>query len=200
MIDRMDLTKILAVLAAAYPHANITQQTAEVWLEMLGDLPLDQLKAATTKLMATSKFCPSIAEVRAAALSVRSDLTEKTGEEAWGLVLDGISSWGGYRAPQFNDPLIERAVQCTARWPDLCSAQMDDMPSHRARFIAAYDSIHRRVVEGYLLPDSLKRQIAECRKDFLAGTLGGNSPQDCISEQAVKARALVAGVGETSRG
>lgn len=187
---------VIAVLAAAYQRSDFNEQATAVWVEALDDLDPGALQIAVKKLIATAKFCPSIAEIRQAALHAVSSIGERSADEAWGDVLNAISTYGWAKPPQFDDPLVERALQCTIGWYDLCTSNIEDGPSHRARFIAAYESLHRRAVEGRLLPDSLRQEIANCRKDFIAGTLGGSSPQDYISDQAQRARALLNGVGD----
>jgi hypothetical protein len=186
----------LLVLEDAYPNGKkFTETSTAVWVAALKDLPERSLRLAVQQLVSKQTFMPSIAEIRHAAMAATSDLGERNAEEAWGAVLGAISRYGWSRQPQFEDPLVERALQCTIGWYDLCTSNLEDGPSHRARFIAAYEGLHRKTVEGRLLPDALRRQIADCRKDFVAGTLGGNGPQDYISDQRREALKALSGFG-----
>jgi hypothetical protein len=194
--DPVEVANVLGVLSAAFPSVTLTEQTAAVWAGALHDVPADALAAAAQKLIVTAKFFPAIAEVREAALSSMGLLPDRAAELAWGEVLDAVSRFGWARAPLFADPLVERALQCTIGWRDLCTSDLSDGSSHRARFIAAYDALQRRVREGLLLPDALRAQIAECRKDYVAGVLEDQHPdRESVSDQAKRARALVAGLG-----
>jgi len=191
---------VIATVATAYPHANFTADTAAVWRELLADIDVPTLKMAVTKLLATHKFCPSIAEVRAAALSTKRTIGEESPEAAWGVVLDAIRRFGWARQPSFTDPVIERALQCTIGWYDLCTSELSDGPSHRARFIAAYESLQAKVREGLLLPQSLRDQLEASRKDHVAGVLEDQYPgRESVSDQARHARALVSGLGDGPR-
>lgn len=186
----------LLVLEDAYPNGKKFSETATaVWVAALKDLPERSLRLAVQQLISKQTFMPSISEIRGAALAATDAIAEQSAEVAWGVVLDSISRFGWSRPPQFDDPLVERALQCTIGWYDLCTSNLEDGPSHRARFIAAYEGLHRKVLERRLLPEALKQQIADCRKDFVAGTLGGNSPQDYISDQRREALQAISGFG-----
>lgn len=65
-----ETAKILAVLKAAYPnfYKNLSAQDAEavitVWTIQLRSIPADIVYMAVTKLIATNRFPPAIAEVK----------------------------------------------------------------------------------------------------------------------------------------
>jgi hypothetical protein len=177
-MGRAESAQAVALLAATYPGAKFEQQgRADVWIRMLEDLPGDALKAAVTKLICTSTFCPSIAELRTAATAVTSpESSELTAGEAWGEVLSEIGRVGWCGAPRFSSPLIERAVQCTANWRDLCATDLDQMPTHRARFQSSFDGLQRQAHEQRVLPEALRQQIENCRADHLSGALDDARP------------------------
>lgn len=54
----------VGVLAAAYPNANLPDETIRVYVRILSDIPADALAGAITRLVKTSKFIPSISEIR----------------------------------------------------------------------------------------------------------------------------------------
>lgn len=191
-----DALKAVAVIASAYPHARFSEATVELWARMLGDIEGHSLALAVERLVATSKFCPSIAEVREAALGNEVAIGEMTAGEAWAVVLDTISGTGYARAPTFADPVVWRAVQCTSNWYDLCTSDVSDMPAHRARFQQAYESLATKVRQGLMLPESLRAAIEASRRESERGTLdNGDTRAQQISAQRAAALKLLGGFG-----
>lgn len=181
----------VAMLATAYPNAKLEDPTrAELWIRMLADLPGDALRAAVARLICTATFCPSIAELRAAATGIASPVSvESTPGEAWMAVLAEIDRVGYVGSPVFADPLVMRAVQCVARWYDLCTSDLSMMPAHRARFLEAYTDLQRKTREGRMLPEALRKQIDQCRRDHLRGALDDAQPprlQSAVARDALE--------------
>lgn len=70
-MNRSEATKILAVLAAAYPTASIKNATPDeaegivtVWAIQFATVPADIVFMAINKHISTGKFFPSISEVK----------------------------------------------------------------------------------------------------------------------------------------
>ena len=70
-MNRSEATKILAVLAAAYPTAAINKASPEeaegtvtVWTIQFANMPADIVFMAINKHISTSKYFPSISEVK----------------------------------------------------------------------------------------------------------------------------------------
>ena len=65
--------RVMAKLVVAYPAARVSEAEAlarlDVYAEQLGDIPADVLMAGAMAAARTIKFFPSIAEIRAAAMS-----------------------------------------------------------------------------------------------------------------------------------
>jgi hypothetical protein len=143
------------MLQAAYPGARWTEATADLYELMLADLDIGLASAALQRLIYTSKFLPSVAEIRAAAADVALG-PQRSGLDAWGDVLKAIRFVGSYGVPTFEDPLVGRCVT-TLGWRSLC---LSDTPEgvDRARFAELYERLQseervRDVSEpGRLLP------------------------------------------------
>lgn len=157
---KADAIRAIAVIAAHFPNAKFPEVTVDAWANSLANVEPAILMAAVTELCETSTFPPSLAEIRSAALA-QALPNEPTAEGAWGDVLDAISSFGGYRLPEFNDPDIMPAIRCISGWSDLCASNVSDMPSHRARFIEAYRGIASRRRNKQLTSPIKNTQIPE---------------------------------------
>ena len=157
-MKRKEVAQVVAMLAAAYPNANITDTTSSVYERMLADLDFETTERAVARLLGSSRFLPTIAEIRAAATELTIGPV-RTGVEAYDELMQAVRAhgrcYGGEPAPEFADPIIARAVGVWGSWNDLCSSPSDD-PGGRARFIELYDELAKRgrqdVASGIPLP------------------------------------------------
>ena len=137
----MQAAKLVAILIAAYPNSRSAVRdidaTSALYERMLADLDVNVATAAVERILATSKFLPSIAEIREAALAV-SVGGKRAGGEAWGDVIAAIGKFGQYRTPEFADALVEKTVRAFG-WREIC--QSENQQADRARFIELYDRL-----------------------------------------------------------
>lgn len=148
----IDAAKLVATLAAAYRDSKISPETSRVYESLLADLDLEVAKEAVLRLIATSKWLPTIAEIRSTAVDIERGPV-RSGGEAYGDVLAEIRRTGHYGVPRFNDPLVARCVEMMT-WRGLCLG--DNEASDRARFIELYENLASRartdIVAGRALP------------------------------------------------
>jgi hypothetical protein len=131
---------MVAVLAAAYPNSSISEQTAEVYEVSLADLDVRAAELSVQRLVATSRFMPTVSEIRETACSFALG-SKRTGGEAWGDVLLAIRRTGSYGKPRFSDALAAECVRLMG-WRNLCLSEND--AADRARFIELYDNLTDR--------------------------------------------------------
>lgn len=152
-MKRTEAAKIMAILVAAYPNAQVSEQTSEIYESMLADLDFETCKAAVMRLLAGSKFMPSIAEIRTTAADIQHG-PKRLGGEAWGDVVAEIRRVGYIGTPRFSDPCVAEVVRMLG-WQQLCKGESSEA-SDRARFIELYDGLQQRaradVVAGHALP------------------------------------------------
>lgn len=151
-MKRREVAQIVATLAAAYPNAQVSEATSAVYERMLLDLDFETTERAVARLLGTSRFLPTIAEIRGAAADLALGPV-RSGAEAWLDVIEEIRRVGQYEAPKFADPLVAEIVR-KCGWYGLCTD--DNLVSDRARFIEAYDAAAGRkradVASGIPLP------------------------------------------------
>lgn len=165
--------KLVAAMIAAYPTTKITDESAAVYVRMLADLDYDAASAALARLVATSKFPPSIAEIREATLAMLNGEV-RAGGEAWGDVLKAIGRYGRNRLPgqdfKFDDPTVAECV-AALKWREICDSENQE--ADRARFIQLYDRLaaqRRRSELSESLPAVQRfRELQEQRKRELEG-------------------------------
>jgi|GEM_PF-965915 len=157
----VEAAKAVALLAAAYPAARWSEQTGQIYEQMLADLDFEVAKQAVMRLVCTSKFLPTIAELREAAGDIVLGPC-RNGIDAWGDVTMAIRRVGSYGTPTFKDSLVGECVRIMG-WRYLCLAETSEA-ADRARFAELYTDLQRRQrtanlsEPGRLLPEGRREQ------------------------------------------
>ena len=139
-----EILMIFQMLQANYHYALKDMTAAQVsdlqvlWCELLRDIDGELLRAAALQHVATSKWFPTVAELREAAANIVNPDHHMTAMEAWGEVVAQIRSVGSYGRPQFSNPLIHKMVSDMG-WNNLCTSEMPG--ADRARFIDGYKAL-----------------------------------------------------------
>ncbi len=139
-MTKSEARQLVAVLFAAYQQANIREKTLEVYETMLADLEFHPTQQAIMRLVATSKWLPTIAEIRAMSVDLKFG-PQRSGLEAWGDVVAAIRAVGSYGCPKFEDPCVAECVRIMD-WRTLCLSENDT--ADRARFVELYDNLQTR--------------------------------------------------------
>lgn len=137
----LEIRKLVTVMVAAYPATKAQDDTVSVYERMLSDLDYPAANAAVEQLLATSKWMPTVAEIRDRVVSLTTGEV-RAGGEAWGSVLKAVSRCGRYRTPgvdfEFSDPVTREAVAAFG-WQNLCDSE--NAIADRARFVELYDQL-----------------------------------------------------------
>lgn len=152
-MTRAEITELLAIIAAAWPGGHFAGRTVDVYRNMLADLDYPAAQAAVSRLITTSRFLPTVAEIRSAAVDVTQG-PRRLGGEAWGDVVAEIRRVGYVGEPRFDDPCVTECVKALG-WRHLCIGEAPEA-SDRARFSELYDRLQERrrldAVAGHALP------------------------------------------------
>jgi len=160
-VTETEAQKLITTLVAAFPNtfarlgADQLKATMTTYRKLLADLDYSAAHAAVGRLLASSRFMPTIAEIREAAL-VTERGTRRAGGEAWGDFLAAVGKFGMNREPIFGDPLVARTVRALG-WKELC--QSETQVADRARFIELYDRLASTERTELQLPESLRKEL-----------------------------------------
>ena len=142
-MKKSEVTEIVIMLVATYStargDATSWARTVAVYERMLEDLDVEVARKAVQRLITTSRFLPTIAEIRETAFEIVNG-PARTGEEAFAIVLRAIREVGQYQAPVFDDELIVEALGVWGGWEGACNSPEND-PGGRARFVELYDAL-----------------------------------------------------------
>ena len=135
----------LILLKSAYPRQEFAPETVHVYTLALSDINTKLLQTGVLKHISTSKWFPTVAEIRAAVAEVvLQTANQPTALEAWGMVMREMRLVGHWRRPDLP-PAILQAVQDTGGWRQLCMSE--NIAADRARFVEAYNSQQQRLVQ-----------------------------------------------------
>ena len=161
-MTKPDAIEALAVLTAAY-NREIPEQTLRIYIKALEDLDRDSLLGATTDLMVTSKFFPTVAELRhrAVEISAGGELPPDV-YAAWGEVVTAASNQGRERRPIWSSPVIGVALDQIGGYRRVCDSELIGV--ERSHFLKAYDTLVERALREARVPAALQdslRQIGQ---------------------------------------
>lgn len=160
---------IVDVLLAAYPSQVSRLSTdalvnmARIYKAGLDDVGVNDAKRAVTKLVKTSRFIPTIAEIREAVAGMGTGEL-KPGGVAWGEVLALVGRYGMHRTPGVDFVIEDQLLAMTVKsftWRALCLSE--NQTADRARFIELYDHL-----AGSLRKHAALAPGASPRRDELA--------------------------------
>lgn len=150
MADIRDITGLVGILTASFPNNKVSRETIQIYQRTLSDLPLDVLEMAILQLVTTSKFFPTVSEIRDASFSIMANKSGiPSAFEAWGEAMDHCRK-SNYK--DYSHPLIEKTVNIIGidYWHHMT---YDDEMATRAQFFKIYEGLLRRAeLEAKTLP------------------------------------------------
>ncbi len=163
-----EFTEIMAYLSRGVGKTFPADQ-AEVYYDLLHDLPADALRLAARRALLESQY-PTIPPVGTLRKLATEALTASEGwpspMEAWELVRHAISRYGYMREAQglaSLPRLVRRATEALG-WQDICNREGPGVI--RAQFRGAYEIILAREQRTALLPEEVKETLAELSAVF----------------------------------
>ena len=143
------IIKMLTPYLTVYPACKLEASGLMLYARALQDVPLDELDAAMVRLMRTSKFFPTVAEILEAVKTTRDVISgeDKGGAgAAWHEAMELVRHVGPYRPWTYSSPAVERAVKHFGKM-ELCELETDAVNTARAQFMRIYNEEAARAKE-----------------------------------------------------
>jgi hypothetical protein len=177
LAKKSEVVEILAGLKSSYhPTPEISADTWRIYTELLADEFDSGTLAAGAKLVAkTSKWWPSISELRAACLEVAGERAKlPLVGEAWAEARRAAAKFDTYAPPtgkDFSHPIVHRAaLQAAGGWRRWCLSE--DEAALRARFFEVFRDLREREFTQRALPVSQRHLSAEESRQLLEDLAG----------------------------
>lgn len=182
---RAKFAQLMEALRSAYPKYNFIddQYSKALWAKSLSDLPIEQLSLAVESFIMTSKWPPTIAELREMALKTEQE--EVNWSYGWGLVNKAIGRFGQYREHEAmlwiagQDKIAVEAIRRVG-FKDLCNSTEEEKGFFRTAFGKVYDSIKDEKKFNDQLPLETRQKISSMRLETQKLSLENNNSK--ISE------------------
>ena len=158
-MNKKEAGALVALALSNFPNLQDKEMgpTVTLWYEMLSDMPFPVAKAALMRVLSTSKFFPTIADIREAAVNNTSP--KQSWIEAWGEAQKAVRDYGSYREVEGLNSLSPstRRTMENIGWKNFC--QSEDEGVLRGQFRMAYETTEKRESETARLPEKLKEMI-----------------------------------------
>lgn len=169
-MNRKEIINLLGIATANFPNMQERdlQPTAVLWEKALSDIPYPVAEKALIKVLSTSKFFPTIAEIREAA----AELTQPRKldwSEAWELIVQAIRKYGYYDEAGAMRSLPPDVARMARRftWRELCTNENPD--TLRAQFRMAWETESKREKEVSVLPVEVRTMLEGVAQKMLLG-------------------------------
>lgn len=165
MIDRMEFAKVMGYISTAIGKP-VGEGVAEVYYDLLGDLPLEVLQTAAKRVCLEHRWAnfPTVAELReAAAETIRGAVKDlspaEVWEKAWSMVkyID-LEIPHTLEALNAQPPIVREAIKVFGL-PSLIHGS-EPVAVIRAQFLKIVDQLQARDRRQALLPASVKQTIS----------------------------------------
>lgn len=164
-MNRKEIINLLGIATANFPNLQQKEMkpTAILWEKSLADIPYDIAESAVIKVLSTSKFFPTIADIREATAQITQPRTIDA-MEAWGLILEAIRKHGYYNEGNAMRSLPDDVAQMAKRftWRELCLSEHPD--TLRAQFRMAWETQSKRTNELKSLPPDIRMMLGDMVK------------------------------------
>lgn len=164
-MNRTEIINLLGIATANFPNLQQKEMkpTAVLWEKALADIPYEVAEKAIIKVLATSKFFPTIAEIREATAQITQPRTIDA-MEAWGLIIEAIRKFGYTRQKEAMEFLPSDVGEMVKRftWWELCMSENPD--TLRAQFRMAWETQSKRTNELKAIPTDIRLMIEDMTK------------------------------------
>lgn len=150
--------KSLAPLVYAY-QKDVKAGTFEAYATYLADIPPEYIRRAVDNLIRSSKWLPTVAEIREQAQAAWADdkgLEEETAEKAWILLLELMKKYG-FQEPKrekFSSDAAYNAMRAIG-WRTVCMMTDSQLGYIHNEYIKAYEGVKSRAPVFIRKPEAI---------------------------------------------
>lgn len=164
-MNKKEIINLLAIATANFPNMQEKDMkpTAILWEKSLSDIDYPIAEKALLKVLSTSRFFPTIADIREATAQITQP-RQLDAMEAWGLIIQAIRKYGYYRTKEAMESLPPDVVEMVRRftWYELCMSE--NIETLRAQFRMAWDIQSKRKKELSALPTDIRLMMEDVSK------------------------------------
>lgn len=171
-MEREEFKILVKAMKATYPDPKFIpdKDAFDVWFDFLKDMDYKTLSNALGRHICTSKFPPTIADLREQALKNNTDAMN--GEQAWALVFKAVENSNYNSQEEFDKlpPIVQKSIGSPANLRELALMPTETVNSvEKSHFLRTYDAEVRREREFNQMPESVRNLIANNQPKGIEG-------------------------------
>lgn len=153
MVDSKTIIETLAILKITYPSSlkDITEEDArlmiKVWEQDFKNTKKEDFKKAIENIRYTSKFFPSIADIKNEIAKLQTSDIPKA-EDEWELVLKSVRQYGSYRVQDAMNTLKPYTAYIVSHIGYINICMSEDQTWNKKEFIAEYNQLKDKEIEN----------------------------------------------------
>lgn len=166
-MTREEFLKGVLFLTTAYSK-ELSQEQVGIWYSFFERDNFESFRKAVKEICVTSKFFPSIAEIKA--VMAENDLNRLSSDQAWNNVQNAIGRYGFYQpeiAMESLTPEEQATVKSLGGFQRLC--QQENTEWLRKDFCKIYDDMKGRDITKYATGDLITIADIQAKKKLLEG-------------------------------
>lgn len=184
-----EFAKLADAIKTYFPRDNMlpTDESMELWFDMLNDLDYLSAYASLKKHVATNRFPPTIADIREGAtdFTTPQELNEM---EAWSLVSKAIRNSGYYSVEEFEKLplLVQKAVGLPSQLRTWALDEDYNEQVTMSSFQRAYKSELKRHEELQKMPQNVRQLIEKANVGSYSAQIAEKRQQAIESSNEMK--------------
>lgn len=166
-MTKQEFANGMAFLATVYGQ-DMTSERMTAWFSLFEMNTLEEFAAAARKCALTSKFFPSVAELKAAI--AESAVGMISADEAWNKILEAIRRFGWWKSEEAMKslpPAVARSVNNMGGFKRLCESE--DLEWTRKDFMKIYEIQKNRDETDYTTGTLITIADVVAKKKLLEG-------------------------------
>lgn len=158
-MNEKEFAMIALAVRTVYSNFKVMpdKASANIWFEMLKDIPYKQINLALKEYISTNKYPPTIADLRELASNYNNMPVPDFGE-AWEEVINAIRKHGYMEVENAYASMSPLTVKCVKRigWQNICMSE--NVTADRANFRMIYETEQKRERERNQLSLEIRNQ------------------------------------------
>lgn len=168
-MEKKEFINELKLLGNVYGK-EISKEQAVTWYMFLQDYDITDFKNAINRLATTSKYLPSLAEIRQEIVKVKTPELSLNAEDEWEEVRKAIRKFDIYdseNALASLKPITKRVLGMTCSWYELCTRPSTEFHWLKKEFISIFNREIGKAEKTEMLGSSAEQREIEYKEQLL---------------------------------
>ena len=149
LMRKIEIPEMFVMIKSLWPKSTLDPKNelqVKFWYSRLKEIDTDVVRCALEKLSDTSRYEPTIADIKATCAEITQERLCDV-EEGWGLVQKAIRSYGYMRAEEAMQSLpneVQEAVKYMGGFKSICEGEVEGENTTRAQFRRCMETVVKR--------------------------------------------------------